>query len=171
VLHNSNRPVKIYHHYELWEDYMNGMYEPVYGDKRNILINKIINLMSDADLFGDWMLKVVDEWDKSCEQNLTDIHMNQRAWIGQAACCMALKCPEDLTRLAWTCISEQQKENANEKADFAIEVWNERKNNSIHKQVGKAGLQKRNTRRSASEAGGNVQSSFLQDDLQSDIEK
>jgi hypothetical protein len=158
--------LRSYYHFEVWEDYMNGMYETLTGKERNIMLNKAITLASDSKLFGEWMLKVVNDWPLCCAQNLTDQHTNQRAWIGQAAICMALKCPEDLTRIAWGCISKQQQEEANAQADIAIEEWNEKQNNGLHSKVGKAGLSKRHSRRSPAEVGSYVQSSLLPNDLQ-----
>ncbi len=162
---------KKYHHYEVWEDYMNGMYKTLYGKERNIMLNKAITFTGNAKLYGEWMLKVVDEWPICCEQNLTDIHINQQAWIGHAACCMALECPEDLTRIAWGCLSKQQQEEANAQADIAIKVWNEKQNNSVYSKMGKARLQTGNTRSSTSEIRGFVQSTFLSDDMQGDTKE
>jgi hypothetical protein len=163
--------IKKYHHYEVWEDYMHGMYKKLFGKERNIMLNKAITFTGNAQLYGEWMLKVVDQWPNSCEQNLTDIHVNQQAWIGHAACCMALECPEDLTRIAWGCLSKQQQDEANAKADNAIRIWNERQNNSVYSKVGKKGLQTGDSRRSASGTGSYVQSSLLPDDMQSDTKK
>ena len=157
--------IKKYHHYEVWEDYMHGMYKKLYGKERNIMLNKAITFTGNAKLYGEWMLRVVDQWPNSCEQNLTDIHVNQQAWIGHAACCMALECPEDLTRIAWGCLSKQQQEEANDQADIAIRVWNEKQNNSLHSKVGKERLQARDTGRSSSSIRGFVQSSLLPDDM------
>lgn len=125
---------------------MNGMYKQLYGKDKNIILNKAITFTGNSELYGEWMLKVVEQWPVSCEQNLTDKNINQRAWIGHAACCMAINCPEDITREAWGCLSKQQQFEANEKADIAIKVWNEKQNNKVHSEMGKAGIQKWNTR-------------------------
>jgi hypothetical protein len=129
-----------FHHYEKWEDFKNGMYENMQGRDRRIMLNRAITFMGNAELFGEFMMKVISEWPVSCEQNLTDKNTNNQPWIGQAACCMAIKCPEDVTREAWGFLSKQQQLEANEKADLAIKAWNEKQNNKIHSQVGKAGL-------------------------------
>lgn len=115
-----------FHHYEKWEDYKNGMYESISGLKRRIMLNKAITFTGNNQLYGEWMLKVVKEWPISCEQNLTNKNSNQRAWIGHAACCMAICCPEDITRQAWGCLSNAQQTAADHQADLAIKVWNER---------------------------------------------
>ena len=70
------------------------------------------------------MLRVVNEWPLSCEHNLT-ADCNRQAWIGQAACCLALGVPEDITREAWHMLTQSQQDEANRKADEAILVWEE----------------------------------------------
>lgn len=156
---------KIYHHYELWEDYMNGMYKTLSAKEKNIMLNKAITFTGNAPLYGEWMLKVVNEWPVSCDQNLTDVHINQKAWIGHAACCMAIECPEDITRQAWGCLSKQQQDDANNQADIAIRVWNEKQGNAIHQKMGKTRLQAGDPRRSSTEIRGFMQSSLLPNDM------
>ena len=156
---------KIYHHYESWEDYKAGMYNSLHGKERNIMINKAINFTGNAKLYGEYMLRVIAEWEIACEHNLTDSSLNKKAWIGHAACCMAIGCPEDLTRLAWGCLSFQQQEEANKQADIAIRKWvDENKNKSIHKKMGKTGICEWDSRRSAYKTRSDVQSAIISGD-------
>lgn len=129
-----------FNHYEKWEDYQTGMYSNMQGRDRRIMLNKAINFTGNAKLYGEWMIKVVNDWPVCCEHNLTDSSINQQAWIGQAACCMAIQCPEDVTRQAWGCLSQLQQEQANNQADIAIKAWHEKQNNKIHTEVGKTRL-------------------------------
>ena len=114
---------KIYHPYQLWEDYKAGMWRTVERKDREDLLAKAITFTGNAELYGSWMIKVIREWTKACEHNLTDININRRAWIGHAACCMAIQCPEDITREAWGYLTEQQRIDANLMADKAILKW------------------------------------------------
>jgi hypothetical protein len=114
---------KRWHHYLKWEDYQNGMYRTLYGDEKKESLAKAVEFTGNAELYGNWMLEVVEKWPISCEQNLSDTGMNRQAWIGHAACCLAIGCPEDVTREAWAQLSQQQQDEANAKADFAIELW------------------------------------------------
>lgn len=115
---------QIYHHYELWEDFKNGMWvRSVPENEENYLLEKAITFTGDHLLYGSWMLKVIDQWPIACEQNLTNATINRRAWIGQAAVSLAIKCPEYITRLAWWNLSESQQTLANRQADNAIEKW------------------------------------------------
>jgi len=54
---------------------------------------------------------------------LTDSNLNRKAWIGHAACAMALGCPEDITREAWGRLTDEQRILANREAERAIQQW------------------------------------------------
>lgn len=85
-----------------------------------------IEFTGNAELYGKWMMEVLDRWPISCEQNLSNSSVNRRAWIGHAAVCIAINCPEDITREAWWKLSQQQQDEANEKATLAIKEWERR---------------------------------------------
>jgi len=114
---------QVFHHYTKWEDFQNGMWRSVYGEERETFLVKAIEFTGDDKLYGEWMLRVVDRWPIACETNLTNAAINQRAWIGHAACCLGIDCPEDVVRQAWHCLTDQQRYLANRAADFAIEKW------------------------------------------------
>jgi hypothetical protein len=137
---------KKWHHYLKWEDYQHGMYRTLYGDEKKHFLAKAIEFTGNPVLYGDWMLEVVEKWPVSCEQNLTDRGMNRQAWIGHAACCLAIGCPEDITREAWSELSVEQQDAANAKADFAIELWEaiyEEQNSKVHTEVGEPRISRR----------------------------
>lgn len=79
----------------------------------------------NADLYGEWMLRVVEQWPKSCQHNLTK-GGDKRPWIGHAAVALAINCPEDIVRAAWGLLSPEQQDAANKKAEEAIEIWRAR---------------------------------------------
>ena len=115
----------VFHHYKKWEETDSAMWKKVYGDDRKSLLEKAIEFTGDAELYGSFMLKVLDEWPFSCEQHLSHVDVNRQAWIGHAACCIALDCPEDITREAWHYLTREQQDAANAKADEAIAKWEE----------------------------------------------
>jgi hypothetical protein len=119
-LENINR---VYLPYQLWEEYNFGMWRNVYGKERDTYLEKAIVFTGNANLYGKWMIKAVKQWPNSCLHNLTCAEMNRQAWIGHAACCLAINCPEDITRLAWHELTKEQQDKANEKADRAIEYF------------------------------------------------
>jgi hypothetical protein len=114
---------KIWHHYTKWEEYYYGMWNKVSRDEEDKLLPIAIEFTGDADRYGRAMMRVLDEWPISCEQNLSDSQINRRAWIGHAACCIAINCPEYVVRKAWWHLSEDQQREANAKADEAIRKW------------------------------------------------
>jgi len=160
---------RIFHHYTLWEDYINGMYDaPV--DKK-LQLQQAIEFTGNPELYGKWMIKVVDKWPISCEQNLSDNSINQNAWIGHAACCLAIQCPEDITRQAWGYLSQEIQDQANAMAQKAIKYWHEKQNKAVHQEMGETRLLTGDSRRSAAKAGSNGESSIVSDDLQGYSEK
>lgn len=114
---------RIYFPYWLWEEYHCGMWRNVFGEERKPLLDKAIEFTGNAKLYGQFMMKAIKQWPYSCIHNLSCIAMNRQAWIGHAACCIAIDCPEDITRLAWHQLTKQQQDKANAKADRAISKW------------------------------------------------
>lgn len=112
---------RVYHPYELWEEMRFNMWGTT--DDRRAALNKAIAFTADHKLYGSYMLRVVNEWPISCENALTDSNINQRAWVGHAACALALNIPEDITRKAWGALTNEQRLLANKEADRAINVW------------------------------------------------
>ena len=93
-------------------------------------LQKAIDFTGDAELYGSYMLRVAREWPYSCEHNLTDLSQNRRAWIGHAAVALAIQCPEDIVRSAWSNLTKPQQDQANAKADEAIRYWECQRENS-----------------------------------------
>ena len=114
---------RIYHPWWKWEECRHNMWGSV--DNREEWLVKAIEFTGDADLYGHWMMEVAKHWRYSCEHNLTHRAQNRKAWIGHAAVAMAIQCPEDIVREAWGHLTDQQREDANEKARIAIEWWEE----------------------------------------------
>ena len=105
---------------------------------QKVCLEKAIKFTGNHNEYGKYMLRVVHEWKFSCENALTDRNLNRRAWVGHAACALALNCPEHITRQAWSFLTDEQRFLANKEADRAIRVWehNYRKSKNIRKDVG-----------------------------------
>jgi hypothetical protein len=112
---------RVYHPYWDWEEIDHNMWGSV-GDRR-AATQKAIKFTGDHVLYGRFMLRVVNEWPVSCENALTDYAINRKAWVGHAACALALGIPEDITRLAWGKLTDEQRLLANKKAERAIQQW------------------------------------------------
>lgn len=90
---------------------------------RRLFLQRAVTFTGNHRLYGRYMQRVTVEWPNSCLNALTDQNLNRRAWIGHAACALALRCPEDITRQAWGHLTNEQRILANRQADRAIQSW------------------------------------------------
>ena len=112
---------RVYHHYLEWEEIDANMWGSV--KDRKVFLEKAKIFTADHKKYGRFMSKVVSEWKFSCENALTDYSLNRRAWIGHAACALAMGCPEDIVREAWGSLTDEQQLLANKEASRAIQTW------------------------------------------------
>lgn len=96
----------------------------MWGDvsHRKTWLQMAVSFTGNAELYGEWMIRVADEWPKSCAHALTKPG-DKRAWIGHAAVAMAIGCPEDIVREAWSLLTDDQRIAANAMAQKAIDYW------------------------------------------------
>jgi hypothetical protein len=123
---------RIYHHYLKWEEYHAGMWSKLISSETQQCLDRAIDFTRNTKLYGEWMMKVIEKWPNSCEQNLTEKSMNRKAWIGHAACCLAIGCPEYITRKAWVQLTQEQQDDANARAQMAIDQWMIRHRDKLH---------------------------------------
>lgn len=102
------------------------MWQKLSDEQREAMLPRAVEFTGDAELYGSWMLKALDEWPISCEQNLSHKSQNRQAWIGHAACFLAIQCTEDVTREAWWKLTQEQRDLANAQADIAIAEFEKR---------------------------------------------
>lgn len=112
-----------FYNYKLWEDQKAGMYKKLQKDKEEFYVVMAINLMNSTEEWGKYMLDVIEEWEFSCKQNLTNNSQNKIAWIGQAACCLACGIPDYITKKVWWSLSDETQEKANKKAQEALNYF------------------------------------------------
>lgn len=113
---------RIFHHYNLWEDYHARMYdENKDGRKERVL--KAAYILGTPDICREAMEKVVAEWTIATEYNLSNAEINRKAWLGQAACSCYGGVHEDETREAWGIMTEAQRVEANRIAATIIKKW------------------------------------------------
>lgn len=115
---------RVYHHCGKWEE--TPMWQKIPDDQRSEMVAKAKEFTGNAELYGEWMMKALDVWPISCEQNLSHKSTNRQAWIGHAACFLAIESPEDVTREAWWMLTDTQQNEANAKADLAIAEFERR---------------------------------------------
>lgn len=104
-----------------WEEIRYNMWGTV--ESRRDYLRRAIIFTGNHRLYGRYMQRVTKEWPRSCLNALTDRSINRKAWIGHAATALALRCPEDITRQAWSHLTHEQQALANRQADRAIQSW------------------------------------------------
>lgn len=114
---------RIYHHYEKWEDWQNGMFANHDLIEQDSLVWNAKGLLSKPPVLLEAMKSVIKSWKHSAEVNMTHRGRNRQAWLGQSACCFVHKVPEHLTKIAWNMLTDQQREEANAVADIVIKNW------------------------------------------------
>lgn len=117
---------RVFHHYKLCEEYESNMWKYVLPETRQGYVDAAAALMIDWPRFEEAMMRAVNEWPYSCEANLSASCINHQAWIGHAGCAIAVGSPEDLTRLGWRTLTQDQQDLANAAADRCIAAWREK---------------------------------------------
>lgn len=104
--------------YTDWEDWRAGMWSSEHGDRSK----DAAGLLADPMRLHSAMRRVVREWPVCSEVNLAE-PPNNRAWLGQAACCLSVGANEESTRAAWSKLNDGQRAIANRVADSVIAEW------------------------------------------------
>ena len=119
----KNNMKRIYHYYEKWEDFHAGMWSRSIPEDETNQLKQAIEFTGNHIKYGIAMMRVIREWPITCEYNLTNKSINQKAFIGHCAVCLQLGIPEYITRLAWSYLTNEQQNKANERAQYAIDMW------------------------------------------------
>jgi hypothetical protein len=115
---------RVFAPYQQWEDYRSGMYRGRLTDAGTEVSSR---LLARAEQCQPAMLRVIREWPVAASVNLSNTAMNQRAWLGQAACCLTGGTSADETKRAWWQLTDGERARANACADEVIALWqNER---------------------------------------------
>lgn len=117
---------RVFRHHDEWEEAKAGMWRRPTGTERDFLIAKCSDFMKDTAAFKAAMLRALEEWPISCEVNFTSRSNNKQAWLGHAACCIAIDCPEEPTRAAWWTLTKKQRDAADAAAAEVIQEWERR---------------------------------------------
>lgn len=114
---------RVFVHYTEWEDAREGMWRTVPGVERPRYRQAAAGLMRDTETFTRVARLVVRDWPASTAVNLSTRSINRQAWLGHAACCMATRSPEDVTREAWHTLNSTEQAAANAAVDIVIAEW------------------------------------------------
>ncbi len=111
---------QFYKEYNYWEDYINGMYEFPNNEHEEKQVSLAIEVLSNKYLFMSICKEVLINWPISSKVNLTNKQCNRNAWLGQAACNYKYNVPEICTRTAWSKLSIEKQNEANDIANKVI---------------------------------------------------
>lgn len=114
---------QVYFHYSELEEHTAGMWRMTSVEEREGLITAAADLMRSPDGFLAAMLRAGREWPNSMLAAMTTPSLNRRAYFGHSGCCIGVGSPEDLTRLAWHTLTQDEQDAANAAADVAIAAW------------------------------------------------
>lgn len=125
---------QVFHHYEDWEDYKCGMYDEL-NEGRAGRVELARSLLASPDICGRWMREVKKRWKIAVEQVFSNVNINRKAWLGQAACCLYAGVKEDETRESWWLLTDDERNTANAIAQTVIEEWEDERSSSEPKQT------------------------------------
>lgn len=117
---------RIYHPYWLWEDHKAGFYENCSGENKELLILKGIEMFNCEIKTTENMLRVINEWQYSCEHNLTNESLNKIAYIGQGACCLYSNIPNKVTMEIWNKLEKNVQDRSNKIANNILNIWKQK---------------------------------------------
>jgi hypothetical protein len=126
---------RVFHHYERLEEFQEGMWRIVRGERRKGFIAAAANLMRDPQAFHSAMMAALEQWPLSCEHNLTAENVNRIAWLGHAGCCIGASSPEECTRLGWHTLSRDEQDEANRVAADVLKQWDEARTPDLFSRV------------------------------------
>jgi hypothetical protein len=118
---------RIYHPWNLWEDYKKGFYENCSGEDKKQKIDKVIEMFNSAELTEKYMRRVITEWKYSCEHNLTNNSMNKIAYLGQGACCLYASIPNIITMYAWKLLPLEVRQESDKIAKKILLEWEQKR--------------------------------------------
>ena len=127
--------------YFLWETYLNGMYKTLSEiDNYDLYFNNAIKMLTDQKMFYETGIDLINNWTISCDNFLTNNHVNRIAFIGQASCCYKFSCPEIVTKSAWRTMDFISKDLANKTAQLIIKNY-EKKRKQVYSKMDEIWLQ------------------------------
>ena len=120
---NTDDENRIFHTYDKWECQKAGFYSPTKEHwSHQECEDEFKRILSDQNLFGQILSKVIVEWKNSCEHYLTNTSMNRIAWLGQAAVCYHSRVPSKYSS-CWMDLDKTTREKADNTALTYLNKW------------------------------------------------
>lgn len=115
---------RIYHTWEKWECYPAGFYndDPPKGMTSQEATEAYMYFLRDLPRFERALIRVLDEWPRSCEHSLSNERMNRIAWLGQASMCVEAGVPACF-RGGFNLLSKDEQAAADAMALKYLNIW------------------------------------------------
>ena len=113
---------RIFHPYDTWEDYKAGFYGGQDYPTKNT-VRLCAEVLADLYTFEKALKMITTEWKHSCEHNLSNENMNRIAYLGQAACALLLKVPNNVSMGAYSTLTIEQQQAADALAQKYLDKW------------------------------------------------
>jgi hypothetical protein len=113
-------PERVSRPYWEWEDHRAGLYRTLTAPGEDV---RAAELLTDPVRLLDAMRQAVQTWPMAAEHHLSNPEENRRAWLGWAACMVAVGACARATRYAWPRLTEDERVTANAAADRVVAEW------------------------------------------------
>lgn len=108
--------------YENWECFQAGLYRTQCEAWPDAMVTAH-QLLSSADI-EETMIHVVQTWRVSREHYFKQSESTWRPWMGHAACCFEIGCPNWVTKKAWHLLTADEQYQADSIARKVHGEWN-----------------------------------------------
>lgn len=126
---------RIWHNYEKWEDWKNGLYSKSKPADEIIARTKLFELFSNQDLFFHSGIKMIYEWRYSSDYNLSNTTCNRKSYLGQAVACYLYSLPMHFTAKVFTELDKKNQAESNKTAQEIIEYYENNIYDKDHKNI------------------------------------
>lgn len=110
-----------FHPYTVWEDWLNGMYEPCFDLAH---VEAAAELLSDPFQLRSAMTSVTTAWPYATATVLNSrTGASSNSWMGHAACLFATGASKQETCFAWNHLSNENQAAANQAAESVAYHW------------------------------------------------
>lgn len=92
------------------------------GSSQERAISLYREFLADLPRFEGALVRVIAEWPVSCEQFLSNIHINRIAWLGQASMALVTGIPSKF-RAGFATLDSAGQAEANAMADKYLRLW------------------------------------------------
>jgi hypothetical protein len=113
---------RIFHPWNLWEDYKHGFYGGVEYQKDGTK-ELYASLLRDLPRFEAALQTILATWHYSCEHNLTNEALNRIAYLGQASCALIYNVPSNVSMSGFNLLSAEEQAAANAMAQKYLDLW------------------------------------------------